>query len=104
MEKILVDTFIVPQESRSAFLERARKAQGFIKTLPGFVEGFLHEKTEGTSRTNFMSMAVWESEEAFDNAKKAVASEFQRSGFNPQESLKTLKIESERAVCWRTPY
>ena len=40
MEKVLVDAFIVPEESREAFLEGARRVQRFLKTLPGFVEGF----------------------------------------------------------------
>ena len=44
METILIDEFIVPEESRAAFLEAARKTQSLIKTLPGFVEGFLYEK------------------------------------------------------------
>ena len=104
MRTVLIDTFIVPGESRSAFVERARSVQGFIKTLPGFVEGFLYERTAGDGRTNFITTAVWESEELFEDAKNAVAEEFQRSGFNPKESLKALGIESERAVYLRTPY
>lgn len=46
MEIVLIDTFVVPQESRAAFLEGARKVQSFIRTLPGFVEGFLYEKKD----------------------------------------------------------
>jgi hypothetical protein len=51
-----------------------------------------------------VTTAVWESEAAFENAKKAVAAEFQRLGFNPQEMVKKLGIETERAVCNRAPY
>jgi len=51
-----------------------------------------------------MTTAVWESEEAFANAKRAAAAEFQKLGFNPQEFMKKLKIESERAVYNRSPY
>jgi heme-degrading monooxygenase HmoA len=40
MQKILIDKFIVPEESRAPFLERAHKVQSLLKTLPGFVEGF----------------------------------------------------------------
>ena len=47
MEKVLVDAFIVPEESREAFLEGARRVQGFLKTLPGSVEGFLLERKDG---------------------------------------------------------
>jgi heme-degrading monooxygenase HmoA len=104
MQKVLIDTFVVPPESQSKFLERTRTVQSFLKTLPGFVEGFLYERTDGPSRFNFVTTAVWESEAAFENAKKAVAAEFQRLGFNPQEIVKKLGIETERAVCNRAPY
>jgi heme-degrading monooxygenase HmoA len=98
MERVLIDTFIVPEESKAEFLERARKSQSFISTLPGFVEGFLYEKKDGENRYNFLTTAVWENEEAFENAKKAVAIEYQKQGFNPQETRKKLKIESVRST------
>jgi heme-degrading monooxygenase HmoA len=104
MQKVLIDKFIVPEESKAPFLERSRKVQSFIKTLPGFVEGFLYEKRDGESRYNYVTTAVWESEEAFDNARKAAAAEFKRQGYDPQETRKTLKIESQRAVYERSPY
>ena len=104
MQKILIDTFVVPEESKSIFLDRSRQVQAFLRTLPGFVEGFLHEKVEGNGRINVVTTAVWESEAEYENAKKAAAGEFQRTGFNPQEMMKRLKIEVERAVYRRSPY
>lgn len=104
MQKALIDKFIVPEESRAEFVERARKVQVFIRTLPGFVEGFLYENTDGQSRYNYVTTAVWENETAFENAKRVVAAEFQRLGLNPQETRKRLKIESERGVYNRSPY
>ena len=104
MEKVLIDTFIVPEESTAAFLEAVRKSQSFIRTLPGFVEGFLYEKKDGESRYNFLTTAVWENEVAFENAKRAVAIEYQKQGFNPQETRRKLKIESERSIYERSSY
>ena len=104
MQKVLIDTFVVPDESRSAFLEKTTQAQNFLKTLPGFVEGFIYEKTDGESRFNIMTTAVWESQDAFENARKATAAEYQKSGFNPKETITKLKIESSRAVYNRSPY
>jgi heme-degrading monooxygenase HmoA len=104
MRKIFIDTFIVPEESGAAFLENSQKAQSFIKTLPGFVEGYLYEKKEGDGRINYMTAAVWENEESFEKAKKAVAEEFQNRGVNPQASREKLRIESERGVYERFPY
>jgi heme-degrading monooxygenase HmoA len=104
MQKVLIDTFIVPDESRSAFLDRSRQVQAFLRTLPGFVEGFLHEKVNGTGRFNVVTTAIWESDAAYENAKKATAEEFQKTAFNPQETMKQLKIEVERGVYTRSPY
>ena len=104
MQKILIDKFIVPEESKAPFLERAHKVQSLLKTLPGFVEGFLYAKRDGESRYNYMTTVVWENEEAFENAKKTVATEFEKQGFGLQESRRKLKIESERAVYERSPY
>jgi len=104
MEKVLIDTFIVPEESKAAFLERARKVQRFIRTLPGFVEGFLYEKKDGESRHNFLTIAVWESEEAFENAKAAVALEYKQRGYDPQETVIRLKIERVRSTYERSSY
>jgi heme-degrading monooxygenase HmoA len=104
MQKVLIDTFIVPDESRSAFLDRSRQVQAFLRTLPGFVEGFLHQKVEGNGRFNVVTTAVWENDAAYENARKLAAEEFRKSGFNPQETMKQLKIEVERAVYTRSPY
>jgi heme-degrading monooxygenase HmoA len=104
MEKVSIDVFVVPEESKQAFLERARIVQSLLKSLPGFVEGFIYEKRDGQSPWNFVTTAVWKNEEAFENAKKAVAAEFQRQGFNFQEMTTRLRIESVRATYDRSPY
>ena len=104
MQKVLVDAFVVPEESKSALLDQSRQVQEFLRTLPGFVEGFLHEKIDGNGRFNVVTTAVWESDAAYENARKLAAEMFQRTGFNPQEMMKQLKIEVERAICHRSPY
>ena len=104
MQKVLIDRFFVPEESKAPFLDRAHKVQNFLKTLSGFVEGFLYEKRDGESRYNYMTTVVWENEEAFENAKKTVSTEFERQGFGLQETRTKLKIESERAGYERSPY
>jgi heme-degrading monooxygenase HmoA len=104
MEKVLIDKFIVPESSKASFLESAHRVQRFLKTLPGFVEGFLYEKKEGEGQYNYMTTAVWESERAFNDAKKAVAMEFSKEGNGPQKVMNELKIERERAVFERSQY
>jgi heme-degrading monooxygenase HmoA len=104
MEKVLIDKFIVPEESIAEFLSEIRKSASFLRTLPGFVEGFVYEKEDGASRHNVVTTAVWQSEQAFENAKKTAMAEFQEIGFNPQEIMSRLKIGMERGVYERSPY
>jgi|SRR5579871_5079252 len=104
MQIALIDTFIVPEESKAALLERSRAVQSFLKTLPGFVEGYVYEKKAGDNRHNVITTAVWENEEALENAKQTVAEEQQRQNFNIQEFRKQLKIEVERGIYERFPY
>jgi len=104
MEVVLIDKFIVPDESKATFLAEVRKSSGFLRTLPGFVEGYVYESTDGGRRHNVVTTAVWQNEEAFQSAKKSAAVEFQRIGFDPPEIMKKLKVEIERGVYRRSPY
>ncbi len=104
MQVVLIDKFIVPEESKAKFIAEVHKSAAFLRTLPGFVEGFVYEKTGGESRNNVVTTAVWKDEEAFMNAKRSAAEGFKKIGFNPQEIMKTLKVEIERAIYRRTPY
>jgi heme-degrading monooxygenase HmoA len=104
VEVVLMDKFVVPDESKAAFLTEVRKSAAFLRTLSGFVEGFVYESTDGGSRHNIVTTAVWKDEDAFQNAKKSAAEEFQRIGFNPSEIMKMLKVEIERGVYRRSPY
>jgi heme-degrading monooxygenase HmoA len=81
-----------------------RKSAAFLRTPPGFVEGFVYEKMDGESRHNVVSTAAWKDEEAFHDAKKSTAAGFKSIGFNPSEVMKNLKVEIERAVYGRSPY
>ena len=50
MEIVLIDTFVVPDESKAEFLETSRAIQDVLKRLPGFVEGFLQSRCMRTGR------------------------------------------------------
>lgn len=104
LEIVLIDQFIVPEESKVAFLEAVRKSTAFLRTLPGFVEGYVCEKKEGESRHSVITTAVWKDEEAFQNARKSAAEGFKKIGFNPPEIMKALNVEIDRAVYRRSPY
>ena len=82
----------------------ANNVLAHVADLPGFVEGFVYEQQNGESRYNFLTTAVWESEEAFENAKRAVASENQKQGLNREDTAKKLGIEMVRSTYERSPY
>ena len=104
MEVVRIDKFVVPEESKAQFFAEVKKSSAFLRTLTGFVEGFVYENTDGGSRHNVVTTAVWKDEAAFQNAKKQAAEEFQRIGFNPPEIMKRLKVEIERGVYRRSAY
>src|SRR5258708_25202049 len=98
MEIVLIDTFIVPEESKNEFRKGAAEAQSFVGSLPGYVEGYIYEQTDGESNYNFLTTAVWKNEEAFENAKKVVLINYQKRGFDPEANRKRLKIEHTRST------
>ncbi|MEZ4669413.1 MAG: antibiotic biosynthesis monooxygenase [Anaerolineae bacterium] len=104
METVLIDLFVVPQESVTAFMEQAERVQTFIKTLPGYVEGYVYQRSDGDSPYNFMTTAVWQSAEAFENAKRAVAAENQKRNFNAQVVRQQLGVTTFRSTFERSPY
>ena len=64
----------------------------------------LIEKTNGDSEYNFITMAVWESEEAFANAGRAIWAAFQKEGFNPQEAHEKLRVKRIQSEYTRAAY
>lgn len=105
MEAVLIDTFRVPAQSNELFLERARQAQVFIKTLPGFVEGFVYEQRDAPEgQHQVLTIAVWENEDAFERARQAVAARDHEQGIDRQAVLRQLGIELTRASYRRTSY
>jgi heme-degrading monooxygenase HmoA len=104
LEIVPIDRFVVPEEAKGKFLEEVRKSAALLRTLAGFVEGFVYEKTDGESKSNVVTTAVWKDEAAFQNAKRAAAEGFKKIGFNPPEIMKALNVQIERAVYRRSSY
>jgi hypothetical protein len=42
VEIVLIDKFIVPEESKVAFMTEVRKGVAFLRTLPGLVESHVY--------------------------------------------------------------
>lgn len=104
MQVVSIDLFSVPEEAVPAFREDSKTVQNILKNIPGLVEGFSYEKTDGNSEYNFITTAVWESEEAFVNAGKEIWAAFHKQGFNPHESHGKLGVRRIRSEYTRVPY
>jgi heme-degrading monooxygenase HmoA len=104
MEVVLIDSFVVPQESKEVFLQKVHQSAEILKKLPGFVAGEVYEKTSGDSDVNIVTTAVWKDEEALENAKNAMAASYREMGTNPGEIMKSLGVHSSRSLYSRSPY
>ena len=104
VEIVLIDTFAVPDGSKAEFLETSRAIQDVLERLPGFVEGFLHEKRAGDGRYDIVTTAVWEDEKAFENAKRVMPARLQELKINPAARMKALNVQIERGVYTRSSY
>jgi heme-degrading monooxygenase HmoA len=104
MEVVVIDSLVVPGQSKEMFLQRVRQSAEILKKLPGFVEGYVYDKKSGEGDINIVTTAVWEDEEALENAKKAIVTEFRKQGTNPAEIMKSLRVQASRSIYTRSPY
>jgi len=104
METVLIDLFVVPEAALREFLDAAHFSARIVKKQPGFVEGFVHERTAGDGRVNVVTTAVWESESAMNEARQAIPAEFAKVGFSPPEIIKRLGVQMERSIYRRSCY
>jgi heme-degrading monooxygenase HmoA len=92
-----IDKFRVPKPARDEFIQKVRLTHEFIKTQPGFIQDFVFEQIGGPGEFNFVTVAVWESADAFDAAKQVVMAKHEEIGFKPSEMFDRLGIEADLA-------
>jgi len=97
-QQILIDKFTVPQPAIDTFMERVRYNRSFIRQLPGFVRDAAYAHTDEKGNLTFVTVAVWESETAIQEARAAVQAEYKRLGFNMQQMLEQLNITIDRGI------
>lgn len=90
-----IDKFAVPDSARREFIENVRSTHEFLRTLPGFIQDSVLEKTGGPGEFNFVTIAVWHSAEAIEGAKDAVKYRHEELGFSPQEMFARLGIKAD---------
>lgn len=90
-----IDKFAVPDSARREFIENVRGTHEFLRTLPGFIQDSVFEKTGGPGEFNFVTIAVWHSAEAIEAAKEAMISRHEEIGFSPHEMFARLGIKAD---------
>jgi heme-degrading monooxygenase HmoA len=98
LEQILIDKIVVPGTSKQEFIERMNINRNFIKRLPGFVGDAAYEQSDGQGNLVYVTVAVWQNEDALTNAKEAVQAEYKKENFNMPEMLKRLNITIDRGI------
>jgi steroid delta-isomerase-like uncharacterized protein len=93
-----IDKFHVPASAKQEFMERVKINRNFIKNLPGFIEDAAYERTDENGNLVFITIAVWENEDAVNKAKEAVQAEYKKQGFNMPEMLERLNITMDRGM------
>lgn len=96
---IFIDRFSVPEKAAEEFITQMNDNRNFIKNLPGFVRDHVYERTDEDGYRIIVTVAVWENEDMLTHAREAVQTEYQRTGFNPQEFMERLDIRMmERGI------
>ncbi len=104
METVLIDQFVVPEATIDEFLRQVQHSAAIIRTRPGFVEGYVFRRTAGEGRVNVVTTAVWANAAAMEKAKKSIAAEFAKAGFNPPQIMENLGVQIERGIYQRSHY
>jgi len=101
---VLIDMFSVPEAALPEFLEAAGKLPPLLRTLPGYIEGWIFQSREPDDRINVVTTAVWENAAAFDNARARAQAEYKRLNFDPHEVIARLNVTMSRGTYRRAPY
>ena len=104
MEIVVIDQFVVPPDAMSEFIETSRKVQNVLRTLPGFVAGFVDRRRDGDGRHNVITTVVWQNEATYQSARKAMAVALESLVPSPQAVMKKLVVQAELGVFERAAF
>jgi heme-degrading monooxygenase HmoA len=93
-----IDKFFVPKAAINEFQERVKINRDFIKTLPGFIEDAAYGYTDNEGNLIFVTVALWQNQEALNKAREAIQEFYKKDGFNPVEMFQKLHITVDRGI------
>lgn len=94
----LVDKMIVPKSSVEELRKQSSEIGKFIKSLPGLISQQAFEKEDAEGNLVIQTTAIWESQDALNNAREAVQGEFKRLNLDTHDLFTRLNIKVERAA------
>jgi hypothetical protein len=98
VKQIFIDKFIVPAKAIEEFKARTKLNMDFIRKQPGFIKEEAYERTDENGNMIYITMVVWENENAIKKAKIIVQAEYKKQGFNPMEMMERLHITLDRGT------
>ena len=98
MKQVFIDKFVVPKNAVKEFVQRMNYNREFIRNLPGFIQDQAYQQTNENGDKIVVTLAVWESEDAFKKARETVQAEYNRIGFQMPEMLARLNITLDRGA------
>jgi predicted ester cyclase/heme-degrading monooxygenase HmoA len=93
-----IDKFHVPAQAKQEFLERVSINRNLLKKLPGFIEDHAYERTDENGDLIFITVAIWQNDDAVKKAKEAVQLEYKKEGFDMPQMIKRLNITIDRGI------
>ena len=90
-----VDRFVVPEAARAEFLSKIQLTHELLRTLPGFRQDMILEKPAEDGALTVMTLVEWESAQAIENARAAVAALHAEVGFDARATMARLGITVE---------
>src|SRR5258706_366043 len=85
--EVMYQTYASVDKDLPAILPDVRKGPTFL-----YIEV---ENLDATGDSKIVTIAVWEDEQAFSNAKLLVQEHYKKIGFNPGDIIKRLGIEAD---------
>ena len=98
MRQVLIDKFVVPQNAFEEFTQRMDYNRCLIRNLPGFTQDMAYQQTGENGNAIVLTIAIWESQEAIDQAKATIQAEYDRIGYRPAAMFARLHITLERGI------
>lgn len=98
MKNVLIDRFTVPVSAATEFVSRLKRAGQQLRTQPGLVRYAVYESTTADGQLVFVTVAVWASEQAIQQAKAAMQAAHQQTSGNPADMYARLHITLERGL------